>query len=58
MAESRKENKAKNGVARCHTVYLKYSIFIIVSSLFLAGIWPEWLTHKVVSYNICQIIFN
>ena len=36
--------KTKNGVARCHTVYIKYSIFFIVSS-FLAWIWPIWLTH-------------
>ena len=44
MVESRKEKKTKNGVARCHTIYIKYSIFVIVSS-FLAWIWPEWLIH-------------
>ena len=41
--KSWKEEKTKNGVARCHTVAIKYIIFIILS-WFLAWIWPEWLT--------------
>ena len=44
MVESRKEKKAKNGVTRCHTVYIEYSIFIIIIiivSSFLAWISPE-----------------
>ena len=43
MVESRKEKKTKNGVARCHTVYIEYSIFIIIIivSSFLAWISPE-----------------
>ena len=34
MVESRKEKETKNGVARCHTMYIKLSIFAIVVSLF------------------------
>ena len=33
--QAKERKKTKNGVARCHTVYIKYSIFFIVSS-FLA----------------------
>ena len=43
MVKSRKEKKTKNGMARCHTVYIEYSIFIIIIivSSFLAWIPPE-----------------
>ena len=49
MVESRKEKKTKNGVARCHKVYIEYSfitiiiiiIIIIIVSSFLAWISPE-----------------
>ena len=39
MVESRKEKKTKNGVARWHTVYIKYSIFVIVSFLALISVY-------------------
>ena len=46
MVESRKEKKTKNGVTRCHKVYIEYSfiiiiIIIIIVSSFLAWISPE-----------------
>ena len=41
--KSRKEEKTKKWVGRCHTVDIKYSILVILS-WFLAWIWPEWLS--------------
>ena len=53
-SKSRKEEKTKNGVARCHTVDIKYIIFAILSWFHLAWLWPEWLTPIFISSTIKQ----
>ena len=54
MVESRQEKKTKNGVARCHTVYIKYSILLLYHHLSLESgrnNWFKFLFDKLVTWH-------